>query len=163
MVERYRGRGSGSKKTPAEGTHRVGYRSPPRHSLWVPGQSGNPSGKPRGVLNLKTELIKELNSLITVRKGNRTIRVKKGQAWIMKIVNGALSNDVKATATLIQLLLRFDVMGQMKAGEEAPLTSNDAELLADWLQRQLGDLGNEAAQARSAQSDNRSENTKDQC
>jgi hypothetical protein len=135
MVERYRGRDSGSKKLPAEGTPRVGYGSPPRHGRFVPGQSGNPRGKPRGVLNLKTDLTKELNSLITVRSGNRTIRVKKGKAWIMKIVNGALSNDVKATATLVQLILRFDLMGQMQAEEEAPLTSNDEELLADWSTR----------------------------
>ena len=155
MVERCRGRDPGSKKPPAEGTHRVGYGSPPRHSRFVPGKSGNPRGKPRGVLNLKTDLLKELNSFITVRKGNRTVRIKKGAAWIMKIVNGALSNDVKATATLIQLILRFDLMGQMQAGEEAPLTSNDEELLADWLQRRLGDLGNEAPQA----ADNCSENT----
>ena len=113
------------------------------------------------MLNLKTDLTKELNSLITVRSGNRTVRVKKGKAWIMKIVNGALSNDAKATATLLQLILRFDLMGQMQAEGEAPLTSNDQELLADWLQRQLG-LGNEAAQARFGPSDNSSENTKDQ-
>jgi Family of unknown function (DUF5681) len=156
VVERYRGRGSGSKKTPAEGTHRVGYGRPPLHSRFQPGQSGNPRGKPSGLLNLKTDLIKELNSFITVRIGNRTVRIKKSKALIKKIVSGALSNDVKATATLIQIL-RFDVMGQMQAEEEAPLTNNDEELLADWLQRQLGDLEKEAAQGRSAPSDNSSE------
>ena len=159
MVERYRGRGSASKKPPAEDAPRVGYGSPPRHSRFVPGQSGNPRGKPQGVLNLKTDLTKELNSLITVRSGNRTVRVKKGKLWIKKIVNGALSNDVKATATLVQLILRFDLMGKMQAEEEAPLTSNDEELLEDWLQRHLGDLKNEAAQASSGPSDNSSKNS----
>lgn len=157
MVERYRGRGSGSKKPPAEGAPPVGYRSPPLHSRFPPGQSGNPRGKPSGVLNLKTYLTKELNRFITIRTGNRTVRVKKGAAWIMKIVNGALSNDAKANATLVQLILRCGLMGQMQADEEPPLTSNDDELLADWLQRQLSDLKNEAAQAGYAPSDNPSE------
>jgi hypothetical protein len=160
MVERYRGRGFGSNKPPAKGTHKVGYGSPPLHTRYPPGQSGNPRGKPSGVLNLKTDLIKELNRFITVRTGDGTVRIKKGKAWITKIVNGALSNDAKATATLVQLILRFDLMGQTQAGGEAPpLTTNDDELLADWLQRQLGNLGNEAAQARSAPSDDSPKNS----
>jgi len=94
------------------------------------------------------------------RTGDGTVRIKKGKAWITKIVNGALSNDAKATATLVQLILRFDLMGQTQAGGEAPpLTTNDDELLADWLQRQLGNLGNEAAQARSAPSDDSPKNS----
>jgi hypothetical protein len=102
-------------------------------------------------LNLKTDLTRELNSLITIRKGNRTVRVKKGKAWIMKIVGGALNNDAKATATLVQLILKFDLMGQTQAEARAPLTSNDQRLLSDWLRRQVGDLEDEAAQASSAQ------------
>jgi hypothetical protein len=99
-----------------------------------------------------------LNSLITIRLGNRTVRVKKGKAWIMRIVNGALKNDAKATATLFQLILRFDLMGQAQSAGEEPLTSNDQKLLADWLQRQLGDFDSRDTQAGTAESDDSPKN-----
>jgi hypothetical protein len=155
MVERYRGRRFASKHSPAQGTnaHTVGYGRPPRDRRFAPGQSGNPKGRPSGLLNLKTDLTRELNSLITVRTGNRTVRVKKGKAWLMKVVNGALNNDAKATATLVQLILRLDLIGPTQTDGEAPLTSNDQELLADWLQRHLGDFGQGATEAGSAPSD----------
>ena len=36
----------------ADADNRVGYRRPPRHSRFQPGQSGNPRGRPRGVKSL---------------------------------------------------------------------------------------------------------------
>src|SRR5207237_10936888 len=38
----------------------VGYRTPPKVTRWKPGQSGNPKGRPRGSLNLATDLSAEL-------------------------------------------------------------------------------------------------------
>ena len=33
---------------------KVGYRNPPQHTRFKPGQSGNPRGRPRGQRNLTT-------------------------------------------------------------------------------------------------------------
>ncbi len=42
------------------GGYDVGYRKPPKHTRFKPGQSGNPRGRPKGTKNLKTDLIEEL-------------------------------------------------------------------------------------------------------
>jgi hypothetical protein len=38
----------------------------------------------------------EVNRRVTMREGTRSRRVKKGAAWVVKTVNGALSSDPKA-------------------------------------------------------------------
>jgi Family of unknown function (DUF5681) len=38
----------------ADADNRVGYRRPPRHSRFQPGQSGNPRGRPRGSSRSRT-------------------------------------------------------------------------------------------------------------
>ena len=47
---------------------RVGYRRPPKHTRFKPGQSGNPKGRPKHAPNLKTEFLEELGDDVTVRK-----------------------------------------------------------------------------------------------
>ena len=44
----------------------VGYASPPVRSRFKPGQSGNPSGRPKKTKSLKVELIEELEELTSV-------------------------------------------------------------------------------------------------
>ncbi|HEX3944700.1 MAG TPA: DUF5681 domain-containing protein [Rhizomicrobium sp.] len=116
-------------------SYAVGYGHPPLHSRFAPGKSGSPKGRPKGQLNLETALKNELNRLITIREGDRSRRLKKGTAWIVKTVNGALNNDAKANATLVALL-RAVVLGQpSQAPAETPLTSDDQGLLANYLER----------------------------
>jgi uncharacterized protein DUF5681 len=119
--------------------HSVGYGKPPIHSRFAPGKSGNPKGRPKGQLNLETELKNELSRLITVREGDRSRRLKKGVAWPVKTVNGALNNDPKANATLIALLRTLILSQQPQGAAEGPVTSNDRDLLADFIRRH-GDL-----------------------
>jgi len=78
-----------------------------------------------------------LNRLITIREGDRSRRLKKGAAWVVKTVNGALNNDPKANATLVALLRTF-VLGQAPEVTESSITSDDQGLLADYLQRHGG-------------------------
>src|SRR5262245_320346 len=123
-----------SRRRAREASYPVGYCKPPLHSRFAPGTSGNPRGKPKGHLNLETILKNELNRLITIREGDRSRRLKKGAAWVVRTVNGALNNDPKANATLVALLRTF-VFGRAQEMLDPSITNDDQSLLADYLQR----------------------------
>jgi hypothetical protein len=131
--------GDAGSKPPRRSTsgpsYSVGYGKPPVHSRFAPGASGNPKGRPKGCLNLETELKNELNRIITIREGEVSRRLRKGTAWLVKTVNGALNNDPKANATLISLLRTFVLGQQFEESSEPVLTANDEGLLADYLRR----------------------------
>jgi hypothetical protein len=115
----------------------VGYGRPPRHGQFKPGVSGNRKGRPKGLLNLGTVLTTELNRQITIREGNRSRRLSKGGAFYVRTINSALNND-KAGATLINLLRAHGMIAEAPDdSREAPRTQNDAELVADFLEREL--------------------------
>jgi hypothetical protein len=69
---------------------KVGYCSPPVHSQFKPGQSGNPSGRTKGNQNLKTLFNKVLDEEISLRDGADVKRITKAEAIVRGVVIGAL-------------------------------------------------------------------------
>lgn len=82
---------------------RVGYCSPPAHSQFRPGQSGNPSGRAKGSQNLKTLFNKVLDEEISLREGSDVKRITKAEAIVRGVVVGALKGDSRNTAILFRL------------------------------------------------------------
>jgi hypothetical protein len=74
----------------------VGYRRPPIESRWKPGQSGNPSGRPKGSKNLRSAIEEMLTEKITVTEGNKIRRVTRLEAVLLKQLSLALKGDLKA-------------------------------------------------------------------
>jgi Family of unknown function (DUF5681) len=82
---------------------RVGYCSPPVHSRFKPGQSGNPKGRAKGSQNLKTLFTKVLNEQISLREGSEVKKISKAEALVRGMVVGALKGDVRNTAMLLKV------------------------------------------------------------
>jgi hypothetical protein len=82
---------------------RVGYKNPPVHTRFQPGQSGNPSGRAKGSQNFKTLFNKILNEKIAVREGADTRKVSKAEAILRTVVVGALKGDTRHAAMLLKL------------------------------------------------------------
>src|SRR4051794_27869326 len=82
---------------------RVGYKSPPVHTRFQPGQSGNPNGRAKGSQNFKTLFNKILNEKIAVREGANTRKVSKAEAILRTVVVGALKGDTRHAAMLMKL------------------------------------------------------------
>jgi Family of unknown function (DUF5681) len=81
---------------------KVGYASPPEHSRFKPGQSGNPSGRAKGSQNLKTLFNKILDEEISLRDGAEVKKVSKAEALMRGVVVGALKGDPRNMAMLFR-------------------------------------------------------------
>jgi hypothetical protein len=108
--------------------YQVGYKRPPRRSRFVKGQSGNPKGRPRGVKNLRTEVIEEMQQKITVREGDRSMKVTKVRALLKSMTNKALKGDVRAMRAAVDLYQSYtrDADNEVR---EPDLSGDEAQLL----------------------------------
>jgi hypothetical protein len=114
----------------------VGYGKPPIRTRFRPGQSGNPSGRPKGARNLKTDLMAELAETIQVREGDRSRSVSKQRALVKTLVAKALKGEARFAGLLITLILK----SAEPAGGEPPvsagdLADDDRAIIEDFLRR----------------------------
>jgi hypothetical protein len=84
----------------------VGYKQPPKGRQFQPGNSGNPSGRPKGVRNFKSDLREELSEFISIREGDRDISISKQRALIKRLVASAIEGDARSIATLMSVCAR---------------------------------------------------------
>lgn len=97
----------------------AGYKRPPRHSQFRPGQSGNPSGRPKNARNFQTELLDELREEIAIRENGRERRISKQRAVVKGLVAAAITGDMRAINVLASTCGRLPG-GQTSDVDEAP-------------------------------------------
>ncbi len=117
------------------GGYEVGYRKPPRHTRFKPGQSGNPRGRPKDANNLKTDLMEELGEKIVIREGDQTHRVSKQRAVVKSIVARSLKGNARVDALLISMMLRLLDTGEGAAAVEEALLDDEHEILQAFVDR----------------------------
>lgn len=117
---------------PRDEEYPIGYKKPPTHTQFKKGQSGNPKGRPKGVLNVATALNKALAEKITVVENGRRKQVTKLHAAIVGMTNRAVKGDAKA---MQQMLSLSSLVGEAPAGRVADLSETDAAVMASLMQR----------------------------
>jgi hypothetical protein len=123
----------------------VGYRRPPKHSRFKPGNNANPKGRPKRKPAAIADIIDHvLNGLAEYRERGRIKKARRRELTIKTDIRLALSGNLKSIETI--LLLRQHAQ-----------TSGDAGVqrleIADWLPDYPGQTGEQktrefAAQAR---------------
>lgn len=78
----------------------VGYAKPPSNAQFKPGQSGNPTGRPKGAKNFGTAIEDELRARVTVTENGRRKRVSKREVIAKRLVNRAAEGDLRAVPLL---------------------------------------------------------------
>jgi Family of unknown function (DUF5681) len=80
----------------------VGYKKPPRHTQFKPGQSGNVNGRPKKIKTFADAFQQELRSAINILEGGKHRRVTKLEAIAKQQTNKAVGGDAKATAMVME-------------------------------------------------------------
>jgi uncharacterized protein DUF5681 len=81
----------------------VGYKRPPKHSRFRPGQSGSPKGKPLGAKHAATVLKHALLEVVDVKQGGRAIKTTIDWVIATQIVNQAMRGDYVS----VQMLFKY--------------------------------------------------------
>jgi hypothetical protein len=124
----------GRKRKGAAGgpDYEIGYGKPTKATQFRPGRSGNPNGRPKGTLNLKTDLTKELSERVRVTENGRSISLSKQRLLLKALAAKAIKGDTRAAGILLNLVaqtLGFDPEDSRKES----LSSTDAALLDEFL------------------------------
>ena len=113
---------------------KVGYKSPPNHTKWQKGRSGNPSGRKKGQRNLKTDLAEEMANRIEVNEGGKARKLTKQQLMIKALIALAIKGDVRAAALVLNFTERW--LGEDDTPTAAPpISAEDEALVARFLER----------------------------
>jgi hypothetical protein len=103
------------KKRPT-GSYPVGYCQPPKSGQYKPGESGNPSGLPKGLPSPQQILLNEAAKVVKVKIGEQIVEMSKLQALMRKLLDLGLGNDIAA----IRLSLAYLVPAHAEAAAAAP-------------------------------------------
>ena len=109
----------------------VGYGRPPKHTRFRKGQSGNLRGRPKGRLNATEALNRELDQMITVREGGKTIRMTKREAMIKRLAADAMAGKKYA----VDAILAHERTRAETSGAAANLTGDDDAIIKDFVER----------------------------
>lgn len=126
-------------------TAKVGYCSPPEHTRFKKGRSGNPQGRPKGTLNLASVLERTLREKVVVNENGKRKTVTKLEAAVKQLINKAASGELKALQ-----LLTASVRSAEERAIQAPATNPALEevdenvllgILKRWGAASKGDQG----------------------
>ena len=114
------------------------YRRPPKAYRFKPGQSGNPSGRPKGTKRLLTELEAALAKPVVVREGGKRRRVSKLQAAAKSLADRAVSGDPQVLKLLLAELRHAESREGEEPAVQEDLDEADREVIAAMLERIRG-------------------------
>jgi hypothetical protein len=76
--------------------YEIGYGKPPKSGQFKKGISGNPSGRPKKPSDSASELMKELQSKVTIHENGKRKAITKSVGINRQVVNKALSGNLFA-------------------------------------------------------------------
>lgn len=92
------------KENSKEAECRVGFKKPPRHTQFKPGQSGNPNGRPKKKHSMADVIQKELHTRVAIASGGKKKTVSMLEAIIKQLFTRAAQGDNKAVSNVLKAL-----------------------------------------------------------
>lgn len=118
-------------------TYKVGYGHPPLHSRFVKGQSGNPSGRKKGVRTLRAIVEEEGEVIIRIVENGRRRKVTKKEASVKAQYNKTIKGDTRAFANIERILAEGGGTREIEAERAVaePLSEAENEVYERFLAR----------------------------
>jgi Family of unknown function (DUF5681) len=126
---------------------KVGKCKPPVHSRWKPGQCGNPRGRPKGALNLKTYFKGMLEASVTVNDKGKPKRMTTLKAVIWRVREGALKGNHRSMNIVLEQAARIydspasEPLGDISKDDRAILDAYREEIRAETTKHNSGSRG----------------------
>src|SRR5688572_32910630 len=114
----------------------VGYKSPPEHSRFQKGRSGNPSGRPKRPPKVEDDVRAELAETLTINEAGKSRRITKQRALIKGHTARAIKGDPRSARLILDLLARA-VAGDAEGEPETQLSAAEQQILEDYLEAQV--------------------------
>jgi len=114
--------------------YEVGYRKPPKTSQFQPGHSGNPRGRPKGVLTLAAAINAALSERVVIKENGQSHIVSKLEVMVKQMVNKAAGGSLEAFKQVTHTLA-LNPPGQPEAPALEQLQDQDQQLLAGLMDR----------------------------
>ena len=121
--------------------YQVGDKKPPLHTRFKPGVSGNPRGRPKGSVNLRTRVTQQLRQVVPVTRNGRPAKMRKADLIARQIVDTAAKGDLKAAVLVVRLDDEASIAASRGSTEETFELPNKDNLrfIADRLSGLLGE------------------------
>src|SRR6516162_2986385 len=107
----------------------VGYKKPPRHSRFQPGQSGNPRGRQKGVRNLAIDVKRTLEVPVRLNDQGKARRVSTQEAALLRLREKALKGDPRSLAQFLELAKIFNNSNAVESTSGGTLAVEDQAIL----------------------------------
>jgi hypothetical protein len=112
----------------ARGTAQKGG-TPPKHTQFRKGTSGNPRGRPKGSKNLSTYLMEAARDQVTATVGGRTRTISKLQATTMQLATKAAGGDQAAIGRFLDWIDEIETRAASVKPTQFPLSAPDIEVI----------------------------------
>ena len=112
--------------------YKVGYGKPPKKTRWKTGESGNSSGRKKGVKNLETVVREEAYSKIVIKEGGKTQTISKVEALMKRMMAKGIKGDNKAASIALGLMQKYLPDIDPEAADKVPLTDEELKILSNY-------------------------------
>lgn len=75
----------------------------PIHTQFKPGQSGNPSGRPKGRVSFQTLIDRELRKFVVITENGRSRRMTKKEVIVRRLAHEGIKGEYRAIELLLKL------------------------------------------------------------
>jgi hypothetical protein len=115
--------------TGSPGDFEVGYKRPPMHGRFRPGQAGNRRGRQKGIRNFSTDVKATLAGPVALNEKGKAKRVSTQAAALLRLKEKALKGDMRSLEQLIRLAQIFNDNGPNHGLSEQEIAVEDRQIL----------------------------------